>query len=145
MPSDHLGEGLTRSASGRTTYAPNGLSSNPSSTAHGVNNSDNPWETTFIATDRNSFESTTPVERRSVDEKDPEKDEVPPHHSKSPPHQPTGPYESDNVDDDIERQKTREQGVQVEKQAEEKDPNLVEWNGSDDPVSDGRDVAEYGC
>ncbi|KAL1635103.1 hypothetical protein SLS56_001855 [Neofusicoccum ribis] len=68
-----------------------------------------------------------------VDEKDPEKDEVPPHHSKSPPRRPTGPYESDNVDDDIERQKTREQGAQAEKQAQEKDPNLVEWNGSDDP------------
>ncbi|KAL1639730.1 hypothetical protein SLS58_007628 [Diplodia intermedia] len=76
---------------------------------------------------RESFESVTPVDRRSIDEKDPEKDDV-----QSPGRQPA-PYESDSTDDDIERQTPREQEAPVEKQREESDPNLVVWDGPNDP------------
>ncbi|KAL1621507.1 hypothetical protein SLS54_005528 [Diplodia seriata] len=76
---------------------------------------------------RESFESVTPVDRRSIDEKDLEKDDVQPDHFRSPGRQP-GPYESDSTDDDIDRQAPREQEAPVEKQQEESDPNLVVWD-----------------
>lgn len=93
----------------------------------------NPWETVQPAPEeRESFESVIPMDRRSMDEKDPEKDDISPSHNRSPPTQ-RGPYESDSTDDDIEKQE-QDRGVQKEGVNQEaQDPNLVVWNGPEDP------------
>ncbi|KAF9637313.1 putative mfs multidrug protein [Lasiodiplodia theobromae] len=93
----------------------------------------NPWETAQPGPEeRESFESVIPMDRRSMDEKDPEKDDISPSHIRSPPTQ-RGPYESDSTDDDIERQE-QDRGVQKEGANQEaRDPNLVVWNGPEDP------------
>lgn len=70
-----------------------------------------------------------------MDEKDPEKSEVPPRHSSSSPRPPAAPDGNSSTEDDIERQKTSEQQAVSGKQNEEQDPNLIEWDGPDDPVS----------
>lgn len=131
MPDDSVREGVTRSASGRTTYAPDGLQNNVSLPADNVHISNPGDGTPNHPRDRGSFESNTPVDRRSMDEKDPEKDESASHSHQFPPPQRASADESDGADD-IERQKTREQDRHAGGQ-EEKDPHLIEWDGPDDP------------
>ncbi|KAH7021784.1 major facilitator superfamily domain-containing protein [Macrophomina phaseolina] len=126
-----LGEGMVRSESERTEYAPDGLHSNTSLTTDRVASS-NPREgPQATQPDQGSFESPTPVNRSSMDEKDPEKDEDVSRARRSPL-RPTASDESDSADDDIERQKTREQQRPAEGQ-QEKDPNIIEWDGPNDP------------
>lgn len=131
MPDDSVREGVTRSASGRTTYAPDGLQNNVSLPADNVHISNPGDGTPNHPRNRGSFESNTPVDRRSMDEKDPEKDESASHSHQFPPPQRASADESDGADD-IERQKTREQDRHAGGQ-EEKDPHLIEWDGPDDP------------
>jgi hypothetical protein len=112
---DKLGDGITRSTNGRRTYSPDGL---------GTPSSQNPQcrESTVVP-NIGDFEKET---KNMSDDKSflgEEEDDD----SKQP--QPSG-SEASNSERDIEKQEL--QSARTKK--EEKDPNLVEWDGPDDPV-----------
>ncbi|TKA77414.1 hypothetical protein B0A49_03496 [Cryomyces minteri] len=153
------GEGITRSASGRTTYGADGIITGMPSTHPDLDPETFAQLHAAAVTETADAESRTlrsrgysglsgrTAHRSSVDSRTEEEKHMPDLewplvHSKSHPDQPrqsgqapagpcTGLGEEAFTDEqDVEKQQTRNSRMQ--EKGEDKDPNLVEWDGDDD-------------
>jgi hypothetical protein len=132
---DKLGDGITRSTNGRRTYSPDGLgtpsSQNPQCRESTVvpNIGDFEKETKNMSDDK-SFLGEEEDDDSKGSLTSPSSSMISRHVGAHPEqHQPSG-SEASNSERDIEKQEL--QSARTKK--EEKDPNLVEWDGPDDPV-----------
>lgn len=132
---DKLGDGITRSANGRRTYSPDGLgtpsSQNPQCRESAVvpNIGDFEQETKNMSDDKSSLgEEEDDDSKGSLTSSS--RSTIARHVEAHPEQHQSNGSEASNSERDIEKQEL--QSARTKK--EEKDPNLVEWDGPDDPV-----------
>lgn len=141
---ENYGDGLTRTASGRQTYAPDGIMSAQHTIQQQVH-SEPSMPTPPEQSRSGSISGTTTAQSRksSVSKDETSKDNDPelnPELKKQKSSIPAGLTAGMNEENfsseaDVEMQKERNQGNDDGDKNEKKDPNLVEWDGPDDPVS----------
>lgn len=141
---ENYGDGLTRTASGRQTYAPDGIMSGQHTIEEQVH-SEPSMPTPSEQSRSGSISGTTTAQSRksSVSKDETSKDDDPelnPELKKQKSSIPAGLTAGMNEENfsseaDVEMQKERNQRDDDGDKNEKKDPNLVEWDGPDDPVS----------
>lgn len=141
---ENYGDGLTRTASGRQTYAPDGIMSGQHTIEEQVH-SEPSMPTPSEQSRSGSISGTTTAQSRksSVSKDETSKDDDPelnPELKKQKSSVPAGLTAGMNEENfsseaDVEMQKERNQRDDDGDKNEKKDPNLVEWDGPDDPVS----------
>ena len=143
-PMENYGDGLTRTASGRQTYAPDGIMSRQHTTQLQAHTGSS-MPTSSEQSRSGSISGTTTAQSRksSVSKDEKTKDdghEVNCDLTKEKSSMPAGLTAGMNEENfsseaDVEMQKERNQRDDDGDKDEKKDPNLVEWDGPDDPVS----------